>query len=169
MNQDPANSLNVYLFTFCQDYADRYSSKVLKTMKPKVMMRSHAVSWLRNGEVVTEGVSSTDELSDGDWFYQIHTYLEYTPRPGREHLRMVQHEILTQPLISTWDPALPVDERNKLIIGIFFLVLGIVSAVAGFLYYMLRCKRRPATQTSRQTSMRLVSTVSVASSEASNP
>lgn len=38
------------------------------------------------------------------------------------------------------DPPFPVEERNKLIIGIFFLVFGIVLAVTGFFYYMLRAK-----------------------------
>lgn len=60
------------------------------------------VSWLRDGKVVSEGVSSTEELSDGDWYYQFHTYLEYIPKPGENISCMVQHESLTQPLIYTW-------------------------------------------------------------------
>uniref|UniRef100_A0A8C4DL39 Ig-like domain-containing protein n=1 Tax=Dicentrarchus labrax TaxID=13489 RepID=A0A8C4DL39_DICLA len=38
------------------------------------------VSWLRDGQEVTSDVTSTDELADADWFYQIHSHLEYTPR-----------------------------------------------------------------------------------------
>ena len=39
------------------------------------------VTWLRDGEEMTSGdVTSTDLLSDGDWYYQYHSYLEYTPR-----------------------------------------------------------------------------------------
>lgn len=128
------------------------------------------VLWLRDGEVVTEGVSSTEELSDGDWYYQTHSYLQYTPRPGENISCVVQHESLTRPLIITWgenrsslllfftnnqtqhfskasifhvtftERHLPEDQRNKLIIGIFLMVLGIVLAVVGFLYYMLRSK-----------------------------
>ncbi|KAM4595887.1 H-2 class II histocompatibility antigen, A beta chain-like, partial [Polymixia lowei] len=37
------------------------------------------VTWLRNGLPVTSDVTSTDELADGDWYYQIHSHLEYTP------------------------------------------------------------------------------------------
>ncbi|KAI5624093.1 hypothetical protein C0J50_16387, partial [Silurus asotus] len=98
------------------------------------------VTWLRDGMVLKEGVSSTEELSDGDWYYQFHTFLEYTPRPGENISCIVKHESLTQPLIHTWDPLFPVDEQNKLIIGIFFLILGIVLAVSGCLYYLLRSK-----------------------------
>lgn len=60
------------------------------------------VSWLRDGEVVGEGVSHTEERSDGDWYYQIHTYLEYRPRSGEKISCVVEHESLTQPLINTW-------------------------------------------------------------------
>ncbi|XP_049425070.1 H-2 class II histocompatibility antigen, A beta chain-like [Epinephelus fuscoguttatus] len=38
------------------------------------------VSWLRDGKEVTSDVTSTDELADADWYYQIHSHLEYTPR-----------------------------------------------------------------------------------------
>ncbi|MEQ2227544.1 hypothetical protein ILYODFUR_038713 [Ilyodon furcidens] len=38
------------------------------------------VSWLRNGLEITSGVTSTEELPDGDWYYQVHSQLEYTPR-----------------------------------------------------------------------------------------
>lgn len=38
------------------------------------------VSWFRNGQEVTSDVTSTEELADGDWYYQIHSHLEYTPR-----------------------------------------------------------------------------------------
>ena len=38
------------------------------------------VRWLRDGQEVTSDVTSTDELADGDWYYQIHSHLEYIPR-----------------------------------------------------------------------------------------
>ncbi len=38
------------------------------------------VSWTRDGQEVTSDVTSTDELADGDWYYQIHSHLEYMPR-----------------------------------------------------------------------------------------
>ena len=38
------------------------------------------VTWLRDGEETTSDVISYTELSDGDWYYQYHSYLEYTPR-----------------------------------------------------------------------------------------
>ncbi|XP_046728209.1 class II histocompatibility antigen, B-L beta chain-like isoform X2 [Silurus meridionalis] len=165
LNLNPKNNLYSNLDNFCRFYRDRYSSNVLKKVKPDVVLRSLTsesdlpvaklmcslydyhpkgvnVTWLRHGMVLKEGVSSTEELSDGDWYYQFHTFLEYTPRPGENISCMVKHESLTQPLIYTWDPPFPVDKRNKLIIGIFFLILGIVLAVSGCLYYLLRSKKK---------------------------
>ncbi|MEQ2174757.1 hypothetical protein GOODEAATRI_011158 [Goodea atripinnis] len=38
------------------------------------------VSWLRDGREVTSDVTTTDEMQNGDWYYQVHSTLEYTPR-----------------------------------------------------------------------------------------
>ncbi|KAK3566121.1 hypothetical protein QTP86_026024, partial [Hemibagrus guttatus] len=164
LNKNPSNSLYFYV-ELCNKTKDEYLMDVLKTVKPKVTVRSlrsepqshlsmllcsaydyHPkgikVWWLRDGKVVTEGVSSTEELSNGDWYYQIHSYLDYIPKPGENISCVVEHESLTRPLIHTWERPPPVDQKNKLIVGIFLLVLGIALAVAGFLYYMLRSKER---------------------------
>uniref|UniRef100_A0A3P9JJ31 Ig-like domain-containing protein n=1 Tax=Oryzias latipes TaxID=8090 RepID=A0A3P9JJ31_ORYLA len=48
------------------------------------------VSWLRDQEEVSSDVTSTTELEDGDWYYQIHSHLEYTPRPIHARVREEQ-------------------------------------------------------------------------------
>ena len=60
------------------------------------------VTWLRNKQEVTSDVTSTEELSDGDWFYQIHSYLEYTPTPGETITCMVEHASLREPKLYHW-------------------------------------------------------------------
>ncbi|XP_058246704.1 class II histocompatibility antigen, B-L beta chain-like isoform X2 [Hemibagrus wyckioides] len=185
LNKNPSNSLYLYVDELCKKYRDEYFTAVLKTVKPEVTVsslrsepQSHLsmllcsaydyhpkgikVSWMRDGKVVTEGVSSTEELSNGDWYYQIHSYLDYIPKPGENISCVVEHESLTRPLIQTWERPLPVDQKNKLIIGIFLMVLGIALAVAGFLYYMLMSKE----QTSP--GIALEPTVSETSSQASD-
>uniref|UniRef100_A0A3Q1FM20 Ig-like domain-containing protein n=1 Tax=Acanthochromis polyacanthus TaxID=80966 RepID=A0A3Q1FM20_9TELE len=37
------------------------------------------VSWFRDGKEVTSDVTSTEEMENGNWYYQIHSHLEYTP------------------------------------------------------------------------------------------
>ncbi|XP_026852052.2 HLA class II histocompatibility antigen, DQ beta 1 chain-like [Electrophorus electricus] len=94
-----------------------------------------SVSWLRNDEPVTSEVISTEELADGDWYYQIHSHLEYTPKSGEKISCVVEHASFQTPRVYDWDPSLPESERNKVAIGASGLVLGIVLSAAGFIYY----------------------------------
>ncbi|RXN07774.1 H-2 class II histocompatibility E-S beta chain-like protein [Labeo rohita] len=96
------------------------------------------VSWLRDGEVMTSDVTSVMEMADGDWYYQIHSELAYVPKPGEKISCMVEHASSTQPIITNWDPSLPESERNKIIIGVVVLVLGIIIAAAGLIYYRMK-------------------------------
>uniref|UniRef100_A0A4W5QLL2 Ig-like domain-containing protein n=1 Tax=Hucho hucho TaxID=62062 RepID=A0A4W5QLL2_9TELE len=97
-------------------------------------------TWLRNGQEVTSNMTASEELDNGDWHYQIHSYLEYTPTPGEKISCMVEHASFTEPKILHWDMSLPESERNNIAIGASGLVLGVVFAAAG-LYY----NRRKAT------------------------
>ncbi|XP_051524694.1 H-2 class II histocompatibility antigen, E-S beta chain-like [Myxocyprinus asiaticus] len=100
------------------------------------------VSWLKDGKPVTSDVTSTEELADGDWYYQIHSHLEYTPKSGEKISCMVDHASFNKPMIVDWDPSLPESERNKIVIGASGLVLGIVIAAAGLIYYKKKSKGR---------------------------
>ncbi|KAJ0066118.1 hypothetical protein NL108_001357, partial [Boleophthalmus pectinirostris] len=55
------------------------------------------LTWLRNGEEVTSGVTFTDEMSNGNWLYQKHSYLEYTPTAEDQISCMVEHASLSTP------------------------------------------------------------------------
>ncbi|XP_038130995.1 rano class II histocompatibility antigen, A beta chain-like [Cyprinodon tularosa] len=90
------------------------------------------VSWLRNGEEITSGVDITDELPDGDWYYQVHSNLEYKPRSGEKISCRVEHASLKEPLITDWEPQ---SQDGKIAGGASGLVLGLVFGLAGFLYY----------------------------------
>ncbi|XP_071371019.1 rano class II histocompatibility antigen, A beta chain-like [Centroberyx affinis] len=100
------------------------------------------VTWLRDGKVVTSDVTSTEELEDGDWYYQIQSHLEYTPRSGEKISCMVEHASLNTPLIQDWDPSMPESERNKIAIGASGLVLGLILSLAGFIYYKRKAQGR---------------------------
>uniref|UniRef100_A0A3B3SVY5 H-2 class II histocompatibility antigen, E-D beta chain-like n=1 Tax=Paramormyrops kingsleyae TaxID=1676925 RepID=A0A3B3SVY5_9TELE len=93
------------------------------------------LKWLRNGQEVKDGVTATEELYDGDWYHQIHSYLEFTPQSGETIECQVEHSSLKQPKTYKWDPSVPEGTRNKVIIGTSGLVLGLVLSIAGFVYY----------------------------------
>ncbi|KAK2910250.1 hypothetical protein Q8A73_007965 [Channa argus] len=92
------------------------------------------VTWLRDGKEVTSDVTSTEELSNGNWLYQIHSHLEYTPRFGEKITCRVEHASLTKPKFYDWEPV-PDPGTQKITIGIVGLLLGLVFLVAGLIYY----------------------------------
>uniref|UniRef100_A0A668S7L1 Ig-like domain-containing protein n=2 Tax=Oreochromis aureus TaxID=47969 RepID=A0A668S7L1_OREAU len=100
------------------------------------------VSWLRDGQEVTSDVTSTEEMADGDWYYQTHSHLEYTPRSGEKISCKVEHASLEKPLITDWDSSMPESERNKLAIGASGLILGLILSLAGFIYYRRKARGR---------------------------
>ncbi len=57
---------------------------------------------MRDDKPVTSDVTSTEEMSNGDWYYQIHSELEYTPKSGEKISCMVDHAGLTKPIIVDW-------------------------------------------------------------------
>nr|XP_024657296.1 H-2 class II histocompatibility antigen, E-S beta chain-like [Maylandia zebra] len=109
------------------------------------------VSWLRDGQEVTSDVTSTEEMADGDWYYQTHSQLEYTPRSGEKISCKVEHASLEKPLITDWDPSssMPESERNKLAIGASGLILGLILSLAGFIYYRRKARGQSRTLTHR--------------------
>ncbi|KAL6118197.1 hla-dqb1 [Pungitius sinensis] len=100
------------------------------------------VRWTRDGRPETTGVTSTDELADGDWYYQTHSHLEYTPRSGEKISCVVEHISLSKPLVTDWDPSMPESERNKVAIGASGLILGLTLSLAGFIYYKRKSRGR---------------------------
>ncbi|KAI4885693.1 hypothetical protein NFI96_030418, partial [Prochilodus magdalenae] len=96
------------------------------------------VNWLKDGVKVTSGVVTSGVMPNGDWYYQIHSHLEYTPKSGEKISCVVEHVSSDKPMIYDWDPSLPKSERNKIIIGAAGLVLGIVLAIAGYIYYNMK-------------------------------
>ncbi|XP_058865088.1 class II histocompatibility antigen, B-L beta chain-like isoform X3 [Acipenser ruthenus] len=104
--------------------------------------REIKVTWLRNGVKVTADVSSSELLPDGDWTYQIHSYLELTPQSGDSYTCRVEHSSLAEAIEEKWDPAMPESKRNKIIIGASGIVLGLVIAAAGLIYYKKKATGR---------------------------
>ncbi|KAK7146345.1 hypothetical protein R3I93_013936 [Phoxinus phoxinus] len=167
-NKDPAilQQQKAAVDTFCRHNAQIWDSSVRdKTEKPEVTLSSvkqaegrHPavlmcsaydfypkkikVYWLRDGKLMTSEVTSTMELADGDWYYQIHSELEYTPKSGEKISCVVEHASSTQPIVKDWNPSMPEVNRNKIAIGSSGLVLGIIIAAAGLIYYKKKSSGR---------------------------
>lgn len=92
-----------------------------------------ALTWLRNGQEVTSDVTSTEVLSDGDLYYQVHSYLEYRPKRGDKISCMVEHVSLSEPLVLAWDLSWP--DRVKIIVGTCVLVFGLTMLIVGYVIH----------------------------------
>uniref|UniRef100_A0A8C9S1R7 Ig-like domain-containing protein n=1 Tax=Scleropages formosus TaxID=113540 RepID=A0A8C9S1R7_SCLFO len=100
------------------------------------------LSWLRDGKEVKTDVTSTEELYDGDWYYQIHSYLELTPKSGETIACQVEHSSLPHPKVFKWDPSISNGARNKVVIGASGGVLGLIFTLAGVIYYKKKSRGR---------------------------
>ncbi|KAL0985408.1 hypothetical protein UPYG_G00156500 [Umbra pygmaea] len=97
------------------------------------------ITWLKNGQVMTSNLTSTEELANGDWSHQIHSHLEYTPTPGERITCMVEHISLTEPQLYDWDPSMTNSEKNRIVTGASGMLLGLVFATAGLIFYRKKC------------------------------
>ncbi|RXN19549.1 rano class II histocompatibility A beta chain-like protein [Labeo rohita] len=93
------------------------------------------LTWIRDDKVIPADVTSTEEQNNGDWFYQVHSYLEYFPKPGEKISCVVEHASSNKPMIYHWDPSLPESERSKIILGAVGLSMGVFMAAGGLIYY----------------------------------
>ncbi|KAK2844560.1 hypothetical protein Q5P01_011219 [Channa striata] len=106
-----------------------------------------SVTWLRDGKEVTSDVTSTEEHPNGNWLYQIHSYLEYTPRSGEKITCMVEHASLNEPKLYDWDP-ISESEKNKIAVGAAGLLLGLVFLIAGIIVFKKNSPGRSLVPTS---------------------
>uniref|UniRef100_A0A8B9J7M4 Si:busm1-228j01.4 n=1 Tax=Astyanax mexicanus TaxID=7994 RepID=A0A8B9J7M4_ASTMX len=94
------------------------------------------LTWLRNGKKVTGDVVFSEELYDGDWYYQIHSHLEYSPGPAEQITCMVEHLSFSQPALFHWQKEpLSEAERDKVVVGVTGLLMGVIIATTGLIYY----------------------------------
>ncbi|XP_030621771.1 HLA class II histocompatibility antigen, DRB1-3 chain-like [Chanos chanos] len=135
-----------------------FSSVLDKTVKPEVRVRSvkkasgtHPtvlmcsaydfypkaikLTWLKDGQPVTSDVTSAEEMADGDWYYQVHSHLEHIPKSGEKISCMVEHASFTKPMTYDLEPSLSESDTKKIAIGTSGLLLGVILAAAGFIYY----------------------------------
>uniref|UniRef100_A0A3B4EK65 Ig-like domain-containing protein n=1 Tax=Pygocentrus nattereri TaxID=42514 RepID=A0A3B4EK65_PYGNA len=138
-----------------------YSNILEKAVQPKIRLRSEKqasqghpallmcsaygfyppvidIYWLRDGEKVTSGVITSEPMANGNWYYQIHSYLEYTPASGEKISCVVEHTSSKKPIIVDWEGSFTNSDMAKIIVGASGFVLGIILSTAGFLYYKMK-------------------------------
>uniref|UniRef100_A0A3B3B4S6 Ig-like domain-containing protein n=1 Tax=Oryzias melastigma TaxID=30732 RepID=A0A3B3B4S6_ORYME len=92
------------------------------------------LTWFSNGQEVTEGVTFSEVLPNGDWTYQAHTYLTLTPGQQNHISCMVEHASLKETNIYNWEPSMNRTDLNYIIVGVCALLLGAVFLCGGVIY-----------------------------------
>ncbi|TRY74361.1 hypothetical protein DNTS_032052 [Danionella cerebrum] len=113
------------LFTICKADARYYANSTTRKVPPVVIIRSNEkarhgqltvlecnaydfypqpinISWLIDGEEVTDNVISTEAMENGDWSFQKRSYLELKLRRGVRVSCRVEHSGLERALVSHW-------------------------------------------------------------------
>uniref|UniRef100_A0A8C2WG42 Ig-like domain-containing protein n=1 Tax=Cyclopterus lumpus TaxID=8103 RepID=A0A8C2WG42_CYCLU len=93
------------------------------------------VTWHRDGQEVTSGVTLSEAMPNGDWTYQVRSYLDFGP--GRQHgvSCTVEHISLREPKVYHWEPSVNRSERGFLVGGVCALLLGAVVLSSGLIKY----------------------------------
>ncbi|XP_072497764.1 H-2 class II histocompatibility antigen, A-F alpha chain-like [Notamacropus eugenii] len=91
------------------------------------------IKWLRNGQVITTGVSETDFYSRPDHKFRKFYYLTFLPNTEDFYDCKVEHWGLEQPLLKHWEPQIPspVPETTETVVCALGLAVGLVGIIAG--------------------------------------
>ncbi|XP_002661942.3 H-2 class II histocompatibility antigen, E-S beta chain isoform X2 [Danio rerio] len=166
-NEAYLQQLRAEVDIFCRHNAEIYESAVFdKAVMPKVnlslvqkgdsrhpyLLRCSAydfypqqikMSWLRDGRVVSD-VTSSEQMPNGDWYYQSHSELVFSPKSGETISCMVEHSSLTGPVVIDWKPPVHEFEWDFQLLsaaGDASAVLGIIIATAGYIYYKTKTEK----------------------------
>ncbi|XP_071982062.1 H-2 class II histocompatibility antigen, A-Q alpha chain-like [Engystomops pustulosus] len=93
-----------------------------------------SMSWMKNNQPVTKGVSETDYYVSSDLSYYKFIYLTMIPAEGDFYTCSVEHAGLsTNPTNKIWSPDIPVhmSETSENIVCGLGLAIGIIGIIAG--------------------------------------
>ncbi|XP_066129056.1 RLA class II histocompatibility antigen, DP alpha-1 chain-like isoform X2 [Saccopteryx bilineata] len=91
------------------------------------------VTWLRNGQPVTEGVAETIFLPSTEFRFQRFHYLTFVPSADDVYGCRVEHWGLDGPLLRLWEApeTTQVPEMTETLVCVLGLVLGLTGVIAG--------------------------------------
>ncbi|XP_044878621.1 HLA class II histocompatibility antigen, DP alpha 1 chain-like [Mauremys mutica] len=91
------------------------------------------LTWLKNGQEVTEGVYETDFYPRQDNSFRKFSYLPFFPSQGDFYDCRVEHRGLPKPFTKHWEAQVPtpVPETTETLVCTLGLAMGIIGIIAG--------------------------------------
>ncbi|XP_066499308.1 H-2 class II histocompatibility antigen, E-S beta chain-like [Hoplias malabaricus] len=146
------------IISYCRKYRTIMTA-LNKTVQPEVTMKSLrsvkgeglsmlmcsaygfypsriTLTWLQDGQEVTQDVVSTQEMADGDWLYQVHSQLDIALKPGQSITCRVEHPSFPRPALFNWTQGhQSLSDRDKVAVGAMGALLGGLLTFTGLIYY----------------------------------
>lgn len=91
------------------------------------------ITWLRNGQTVTEGVAQTSFYSQPDHLFRKFHYLTFVPSADDVYDCRVEHWGLDEPLLRHWEPQVPslLPDTTETLVCAVGLAIGVVGSLVG--------------------------------------
>ncbi|XP_014815334.1 PREDICTED: HLA class II histocompatibility antigen, DR alpha chain-like, partial [Calidris pugnax] len=111
-----------------------------------------SISWLRNGQEVTDGVLETVFYPREDPSFRKFSYLPFIPPRGDYYDCRVEHWGLPTPLLKHWEPQLPLpaSESTETLVCALGLAVGIVGIIVGTIL-IIKAMKMNSTRNQRDT------------------
>ncbi|XP_067419835.1 HLA class II histocompatibility antigen, DR alpha chain-like isoform X2 [Emydura macquarii macquarii] len=132
-NHTRAQNVPPEVTVFPEDPVELGEPNVLICFVDKFFPPVLSVTWLKNGQEVTGGVSETDFYPRQDNAFRKFSYLPFIPRQDEFYDCRVQHVGLAQPFLKHWEPQVPtpLPETTETLVCALGLAVGLIGIVAG--------------------------------------
>uniref|UniRef100_A0A452GW97 Ig-like domain-containing protein n=1 Tax=Gopherus agassizii TaxID=38772 RepID=A0A452GW97_9SAUR len=132
-NHTRAENVPPEVTVFPEDPVELGEPNVLICFVDKFFPPVLSVTWLKNGQEVTEGVSETDFYPRPDYSFRKFSYLPFLPSQGDFYDCRVEHWGLPEPFTKHWEAQVPtpVPETTETLVCALGLAVGIVGIIAG--------------------------------------
>ncbi|XP_075346690.1 HLA class II histocompatibility antigen, DR alpha chain-like [Mycteria americana] len=131
---------------FSEDPVELGDPNVLICYVDKFWPSVISITWLRNGNEVTDGVLETVFYPREDNSFHKFSYLPFIPTRGDYYDCRVQHEGLATALLKHWEPQvpLPASESTETLVCALGLAVGIVGIIVGTILIIKAMKMNSA-------------------------
>ncbi|XP_074023499.1 HLA class II histocompatibility antigen, DR alpha chain-like [Numenius arquata] len=145
-NRSQATIVPPEVMVFSEDPVELGDPNVLICYVDKFWPSVISISWLRNGQEVTDGVLETIFYPRDDNTFRKFSYLPFIPTRGDYYDCRVEHWGLPRPLLKHWEPQLPLpaSESTETLVCALGLAVGIVGIIVGTILIIKAMKMNSA-------------------------
>ncbi|XP_049648988.1 HLA class II histocompatibility antigen, DR alpha chain-like isoform X1 [Accipiter gentilis] len=145
-NRSQATIVPPEVTVFSEDPVELGDPNILICYVDKFWPSVITITWLRNGQVVTDGVLETVFYPREDHSFRKFSYLPFIPTRGDYYDCRVEHWGLPTALLKHWEPQLPLpaSESTETLVCALGLAVGIVGIIAGTILIIKAMKMNSA-------------------------